>query len=77
MTKYTQKQLREMVKAGVAINISNGDNDTRREIEAKEGWLEQVGYAHGIYGCSGKLLKGHKTGQLYAVIGHVQAIYIF
>ena len=77
MKKYTQKQLRSMVKAGIAIDISTGNDDTRTEIRAKEEYLDQIGYASGLYGCSGKLLQGHKTGQLYAIIGHVSAIYIF
>ena len=50
MTKFTQKQLREMVKNGVAEDISTGTNETRNEIEAVEGWLTQVGYASGVYG---------------------------
>ena len=75
--KYTQKQLREMVANGIAIDVSKGNHDTRTEILSKETYLEQVGYASGLYGCSGKLLKGNKTGQLYAVIGHVSAIYVF
>lgn len=77
MTKYTQKQLREMVKDGIAIDVSHGTNEARRAIEAEEEYYNQVGYASGLYGCSGMLLQGHKTGKLYAVVGRVQAIYIF
>ena len=39
MIKFTQKQLREMVKNGIAENIGNGTNVTRNKIEAVEGWL--------------------------------------
>lgn len=77
MRKFTQKKLREMVRVGMAVDISNGTHDTRREILAKEGYLNQIGYASGWYGCSGKLLQGDNTGQLYAVIGHVSALYVF
>lgn len=77
MKKYTQKQLRNMVNSGLAIDISYGTDETRKEIYAKEEYLNQIGYAAGLYGCSGKLLQGHKTGQLYAIIGHVSAIYVF
>lgn len=77
MTQYTQKQLKEMVKDGVATDISHGTNETRKEIEKQEEWYQQVGYAGGLYGCSGKLLQGHKTGKLYAITGRTQAIYIF
>lgn len=77
MTKYTQKQLREMVKDGIAIDITYGDNETRKEIENQEQWLTQIGYASGIYGCNGMLFKGHKTNKLYAITTRSQAIYIF
>ena len=77
MTKYTQKQLKAMVKDGIAIDVSNADNEKRREIEKEEGFYRQIGYASGLYGCAGMLLQGNKTKQLYAVTGRTQAIYIF
>ena len=77
MTKYTQKQLKEMVRDGIATDISYYDNDGRNKIQEKEGYYTQVGYASGIYGCSGMLLKGYKTGSLYAITSRTSAIYIF
>lgn len=77
MTKYTRTQLKDMVKQGIAIDISYADNNTRNEIEEKEGFYRQIGYASGVYGCAGMLLKGEKTGTLYAITGRTQAIYIF
>ena len=77
MTKFTQKQLREMVANGVAEDISRGTNETRNEIEAVEGWLTQVGYSSGVYGCNGMLFKGHNSDKLYAITSRTQAIYIF
>ena len=77
MTKYTQKQLREMVSTGVAVDVSNADNDMRNEIETKEGWLTQVGYSSGVYGCNGMLMQGRNTGKLYAVTRRTSAIFIF
>ena len=44
MTKFTQKQLREMVANGVAEDVTSGDNDTRKAIENVEGYYTQVGY---------------------------------
>ena len=75
--RYTQKELRELVNAGIAINITNGTLKTREELLEKEEYLEQIGYSAGIYGCNGKLLQGDKTGQWYVVVGRSQAIYIF
>lgn len=77
MTKYTQKQLREMVKNGIAIDITMGDNETRKEIETKEGYYNQIGYSSGVYGCNGMLLQGHNTGSLYAITSRSTAIYVF
>lgn len=77
LTRYTQTQLKNLVNNGAAIDVSKGTNETRREIEAEEGYYRQIGYCSGVYGCSGMLLQGGKTGKLYAVIGRTQAIYIF
>ena len=77
MKKFTQKKLREMVANGVAEDITNGDNDTRKAIENVEGYYIQVGYANGIYGCNGMLLKGKNTGKLYAITSRTTAIYVF
>lgn len=77
MTKYTQKQLKELVKSGAAIDITNGDNATRKSIESKEGYYTQIGYAAGVYGCNGMLLLGHKTKTLYAITSRTTAIFVF
>lgn len=71
MTKYTQKQLRGMVKDGCAIDVTHASS--RGDIP--EGY-RQIGYAEGIYGCAGKLLMGD-SGQLYAITCRCTAIYIF
>lgn len=77
MTKYTQKQLKEMVRDGIATDITYGDIERRRELENVEQYYTQIGYASGVYGCSGKLLQGHNTGKLYAITGRTSALYVF
>ena len=77
MKKYTQKELKNMVNLGLAEDVTKGDNATRERIEAEEGYYTQIGYSAGIYGCNGMLLKGNKTGKLYAVTSRTTAIYIF
>jgi hypothetical protein len=77
MTKFTQKQLREMVASKAAVDISRGTNETRNEIEKEEGYLNQIGYAAGMYGCQGMLFVGHNTGKMYAITGRTTAIFIF
>lgn len=77
MTKYTQKQLRAMVADGITENITNADNNVREELEKKEGWLRQVGYSTGVYGCNGMLLQGRNSGTLYAITARTNAVFIF
>lgn len=77
MTKYTQRQLKALVHDGLAVDITNADNEKRNEIETLEGCYTQIGYASGIYGCNGALLKGNKTGTSYAITSRSTALFIF
>ena len=72
MEKYTKKQLVNFVSTGVAIDVTNA----KKQSDIPEHYI-QIGYASGIYGCSGMLLKGCDTGKLYAVTSRTTAIYIF
>ncbi len=67
MEKYTQKHLRMLVRTGVAKDITHSDR--------VEG-LTQIGYAAGIYGCNGMLLKDN-DGNLYAITSRTTAIYLY
>ena len=71
MEKYTQKELRRLIKIGVAIDVT--DAGSRSVIPEN---YRQIGYSKGIYGCNGMLLQGD-SGQLYAVTARTTAIYIF
>lgn len=71
MTKYTRKQLKAMVRDGVAIDVTHAIEQS----EIPE-YYTKIGYAESIYGCGGMLLKGI-SGQLYAVTDRTTAIYIF
>lgn len=53
MTKFTLKQLKSMVAAGVAQDISSGTLATRRNIEALEGGISKIGYSCGVNGSNG------------------------
>lgn len=76
MTRYTLKQLKEMVKTGIATDFTKTTNKEYKELIANGGYT-QVGFASGIYGCNGKLLKGLKDGKLYAITDRTSAIFIF
>ena len=71
MEKYSQKQLKNLVENGVAIDVTYS-----HDINVIPEHYRQIGYASGLYGCSGMLLKGD-SGQLYAVTTRSQAIYLF
>ncbi len=71
MTKYTQRQLKNLVAMGAAIDVPYA-NDTK---DIPEPYI-QIGYSCGMYGCNGMLLRGH-SGQLYAVTSRTTAVWIF
>lgn len=71
MIKTTQRELKNLVKSGRAIDVTNADN--RSAIPES---YRQIGYSCGVYGCNGMLLQG-ESGQLYAVTQRTTAIYIF
>lgn len=71
MERYTQKQLRNLVKVGAAKDVTYAKDNK----EIPESYT-QIGYSAGLYGCNGRLLLG-ASGQLYAVTRRTSAIYIF
>lgn len=71
-TKFTQRQLRNMVKEKIAVDITS-----EKSRDAIPEPYTQCGYSAGKYGCNGKLFIGLKTGKLYAVTANTTAIYIF
>lgn len=78
MMKYTLKQLKDMRDQGAAIDLtSKGTNESYNEIMNNEGYLSQIGYAAGVYGCNGKLFKGHNSGSLYVITARTNALFIF
>lgn len=76
MKRYTNKELRHLVELGVAENLDFTDDEYRHKIEAENGYLTQIGYAAGVYGCSGGLLRA-QNGKLFAITCRCQAIYIY
>lgn len=71
MIKTTKRELKQMVKSGRAIDVTNAQG--RSEIPEN---YRQIAYSSGVYGCTGMLLQG-ESGQLYAVTDRTSAIYIF
>lgn len=72
MRKYTQKELRQLVRLGVAEDYTNKPADYMYTLRR----LEKVGYFSGVYGINGGLVQDTETGQLYAVIGRCSNLFI-
>ena len=58
--KYTQKQLKELVKIGKAIDITGKTNAIKED-------YAQIGYSNGVNGVNGVLFQGI-SGNLYVCI---------
>ncbi len=72
MRKYTQKELRQLVRLGVAEDYTNKPDDYIYTLRR----LEKVGYSSEVYGINGGLVQDTETGQLYAVIGRCSNLFI-
>lgn len=64
MRKYTQKELRQLVRLGVAEDYTNKPSEYIYTLRR----LEKVGYSSGVYGINGGLVQDTETGALYAII---------
>lgn len=72
MRKYTQKELRQLVRLGVAEDYTNKPNDYIYTLRR----FEKVGYSAGVYGINGGLVQNPETGTLYAIIGRCTNLFI-
>lgn len=61
MVKYTLKQLRGLVKEGIAI-------DATEDLPIGAECMRKIGYSSGVYGINGGIIKDIETGQLYAIL---------
>ena len=75
--KVTRKVIRDYVKSGEAIDITNISLDDAKKLTADEGWLDTEFYSMGVYGCNGCVLRGHNTGNRYAITDRTQALFFF
>lgn len=64
MRKYKLKELRELVRLGMAHDLTNVPAADVMEI-----WhhSEKVGYSSGTYGINGGLIQDTETGEFYAI----------
>ena len=72
MMKYTQKQLRDLVRLGCAEDYTNKPSEYIYTLRR----LEKVGYSSGVYGINGGLVQDTENGALYAIIGRCSNLFI-
>lgn len=77
MRKYTQRELKALVRTGAAVDITNHGISEYKALINKEKYLEKLGYSSGIYGINGGLLQGRETGTLYAIAARSTAAFIY
>ena len=75
--KVTRKTIREFVKNGEATDITNISFDNAKTLTADEGWLDTEVYSMGACGCNGCVLRGHNTGNRYAITNRAQSLFYF
>lgn len=66
MKKYTQRQLKEFVNQGIAIDITNYSFEQTNELLNNID-IKKIAYSRGINGLNGGLFKDNKTNKLYAI----------
>ena len=77
MMEVKQKELRNMVHLPYCEDITHGTELDYERIMNEEDWLDTIAYSTGIYGRSGTLYRGHKTGKLYVITSRTSAIFLF
>lgn len=77
MMQVTQKELKNMVGKPFVEDITYGKQADYTRIMQEEEWLDTIAYSSGMYGRSGTLYRGHKTGKMYVITSRTSALYIF
>lgn len=77
MKKYTQRELKELVRTGAAVDITNHSTALYENLLVQEKDIERLGYSSGINGINGGLIRGKKTGTLYTITARTTATAIY
>lgn len=77
MRKYTQRELKTLVRTGAAVDITSHGTAEYKALIEKEKDLDKLGYSSGMYGINGGLLQGQETGTLYAITARSTALFIY
>ena len=69
MRKYTQRDLREWLRLGLAESVTGPGTIPEP--------VEKIGYSSGVYGLNGGLLEGCESGKRYVIIGRNSALFYY
>ena len=72
MEKYKQKELRELVRLGLAEDYTHKPSEYIYTLRR----LDKIGYSSGVYGLNGGLVEDMETGARYAIIGRCANLFI-
>nr|DAG70328.1 MAG TPA: hypothetical protein [Caudoviricetes sp.] len=72
MRKYKLKELRDLVRLGVAEDYTNKPGEYIYTLRR----LDKIGYSSGVYGLNGGLVEDMETGTRYAIIGRCANLFI-
>ena len=74
MRKYTQREIKNLVAAGIAEDITRRSFSEIQQLRTAAS-LEKVGYSSGTYGINGGVLKNQTSGKLYAITARTSALF--
>ena len=74
MRKYTQKELRNLVRIGAAVCVNDYSFEQINELNLTKS-LDKIGYSSGIHGINGGLLQDRNTGDLYAITARNSSLF--
>lgn len=75
MLKVNRKQLKELVVAGFAKDITLFWTKEIDSLLEEEGCLNKIGYGTGVYGQNCALFQGSNTKTLYVIVDSTLAFY--
>ena len=73
LRKMTQKQIKDYVRDGAAIDITNYGFDEMDQF-LREHNIDKIAISRGVYGMNGGLLQDRNTGELYAITARNSAL---
>lgn len=76
-TKVSNKVIREMVKNGLAEDVTYMSYEELRDLIHKESdYFPAVYYSRGTYGTNGLICKGYNSGKVYGVTSRTNALFM-